>query len=291
MRILLTGSTGFLGRHILPMLLADGHFVIAHSYSDSLDFVHPNLVHYHSHICDIGRIEFPYPPELIIHLAAKGISKRSSDYSDLININVLGTLEVLRIAQRFNSKTIIAGSFAEYGGSANLYTHIPEDAPLLPTYPYAVSKASAYLLTKEISCSNNLDVSYLRFFSVFGDGQPPSYLWEDIRISARDQTQLRISPGDQLRDFVSVNSVLEVIRTLIQHGFSGFTTLNIGTGKALSVKNFALFWLRKWGAPDSLLQVGHFPYRNGEIMRFVPQVKPYIKEIILSSYDYSGLHS
>ena len=81
--------------------------------------------------------------------------------------------------------------------------------------------------------------------------------------------------AEQIRDFISVEQVAELLVNDISFNEveSGKPKIkNIGTGISQTLKEFSEFWWKKWGATGKL-HFGSIPYRNNEVMRFVPIIR------------------
>jgi nucleoside-diphosphate-sugar epimerase len=111
-------------------------------------------------------------------------------------------------------------------------------------------------------------------FSVYGVGQQESNLWPMIRRAALEGDDLPMTPGEQVRDFISVENVAEGLLALacdesVECGLP--RVHNLGSGRPQSVRQFADYWWREFGARGKLL-FGSLPYRSDEVMRYVAQV-------------------
>ena len=285
-KILITGASGFIGRKLIPYLLAENHELILHSFNQSLQLEYPNSFNLRCDICDIHS-QFESELDVIIHMASAGISNRSVDYDMLFEKNVKGTLKVLELARDRAASLVVLGSFSEYGKSANHYKFIPENAPLQPTYPYAASKAAMSILCDTYCNEHMINSRYLRLFNVYGDGMPSSYLWEVLRTASINNQEVYLSPGEQIRDFLHVSSVINVIISILRSSFIGCNTFNVGSGFPLSIRNFAEHWWATWDCDPSLLRFGSLPYRENEVMRYVPRVDKLLLDSIRIAHDYS----
>ena len=169
MKLFITGSTGFVGSHVLKQALKDGHQVLAHrrtpnsrpsvSLQTQPTWIEKPLSNINK--CDLNHID------AIIHLAATGVSPRTAPWNELNEINIGSTMDMCFLAKIINACIVISGSFAEYGLSGLRYDLIPANAPLEPTFPYAASKAAASILSLSYARSENLLLSYFRIFNAF----------------------------------------------------------------------------------------------------------------------------
>lgn len=275
MKILITGGTGFIGGYLIDSALKGNHQVTLLSrepikanskYIDKVE----NIV---SDIKDIDDLALS-PVDIIINLAATGLSPRIAKWMDLLEINVNSSLKLCKKAKEIGARFIQIGSFCEYGTSANNYELIPVNAPLQPTFPYAVSKATSYQLTTGYAFSESLEFAYLRLFNVYGEGQYEKNIWPALKKSALNNKDFKLTPGKQIRDFISVSEVARIIlkiSTLPSSYFIKPLVLNIGSGKPITILEFCEFWWKYWGAKGNLLP-GSITYRNNEVMRYVPYI-------------------
>jgi nucleoside-diphosphate-sugar epimerase len=173
-------------------------------------------------------------------------------------------------------RVIIAGTFAEYGRSADRYELIPPHASLEPTYGYAASKAAASVAVQAFAIEQKMELAYLRIFSAFGEGQYEGNFWPALRKAALAGDDFEMTLGEQIRDYMPVEKVAQsfwnaVTSLDITPGFP--YVANVGSGEPTSMKEFAEYWWKQWNASGAL-NYGALPYREGEVMRFVPQVTP-----------------
>ena len=200
--------------------------------------------------------------ECIIHLASAGVSPRKSEWDELEEVNIKGTLAMCRLAKKLKANIVIAGSFAEYGKSGLRYNEIPVDAPLEPTFPYAVSKSAGCQLALGFARSEGLSVAYLRIFNAFGLGQHESNLWPSLISAAKSGQDFGMTEGQQLRYAATELEMRE--------GFPFVS--NVGSGKPATVREFSEYWWKRCDAKGRL-KIGSVPYRDHEVMRFIPSLK------------------
>ena len=211
----------------------------------------------------------------IIHLASAGVSPRKAEWDELEEINVKGTLAMCQLAQRLNAKIVIAGSFAEYGKSGLRYDKIPVNAPLEPIFPYAVSKAAGCQLALGFARAEGVSLAYLRIFNAFGLGQHESNLWPSLISAAKSGQDFGMTEGQQLRDFIPVEDVANqfayaATELEMREGFPFVS--NVGSGKPATVREFSEYWWKRCDAKGRL-KIGSVPYRDHEVMRFIPSLK------------------
>jgi nucleoside-diphosphate-sugar epimerase len=275
MKIFVTGSTGFIGSHFLRQALAAGHKVVGSCRTTSLapanihgvDWIVGSLdelLPIHLHGCDV-----------FVHFAAAGVSPQQATRSQLTYWNVEVPLYLLEVASKAGVKRVVlAGSFAEYGRSAELFDLIPPQAPLLPTNHYASSKAACFVSAYGAAIELGLELCYLRIFSAFGDGQFASNFWPALKKAALAGEDFEMTPGEQIRDYIPVEAVAKqflhaVLRKDVLAGYP--YVRNVGTGQPVAMRDFAKKWWCHWEASGTL-KIGALPYRSNEIMRFAPLI-------------------
>jgi nucleoside-diphosphate-sugar epimerase len=276
-RLFVTGAPGFIGSHFVKHALAAGHEVVglrrsAESQPRIRLAQEPRWLT--KSLLDV-RPDDLAGADCLVHLAAAGISPRVAPWDELLQWNITAPLQLLATAHDTGvTRWVIAGTFAEYGAAGVRYEFIPPDAPLEPTYAYAASKAAGSVLFQTLARERQASLSYLRLFSVFGEGQHEENLWPMLRRAARAGEDLPMTPGEQVRDFVSVERVAtELLAACADPSVKpGVPRVrNFGSGHPQTVRQFAEHWWRRWEAPGTL-QFGALPYRTGEVMRFVPQI-------------------
>ena len=276
MKIFLTGGTGFIGSHVLKQLLASDIEVIAHRRKESSN---PNILISDSinwltkPISEIDVSDFQ-GVEVLLHLASHSVQYPFDSLENNILFNVIEPLGMFEKAYQAGvTKYVVAGSCFEYGLSGERYEYIPTEAPLEPTNDYATSKAMSFLAFRQFALNKKVSLSYQRIFHAFGEGQPDNRLWPSIKNAALDGKDLELTPGEQIRDFVPVE---EVAKKLIRASAAikvldrVILVENIGSGSPQSISEFAKYWWTHWKARGRL-RLGALPYRDYEVMRFVPE--------------------
>jgi nucleoside-diphosphate-sugar epimerase len=277
MNIFVTGSTGFIGSYVTEVLIGKGFKVFA-LRRDSRRVPRVNLsaepIWVEGDLTS-DLFEVLSSCDVLIHLAAHGIPPRSASWSECFQVNVQESMQLFECALRANvRRVIVCGSYAEYGSSGLRYDRIPPDAPLEPTDAYAASKAAASIGVTALCKKEKFELIYFRLFSAFGEGQHENNLWPSLKKAAQNGIDYEMTPGEQIRDFIPVNEVAEwfvkaVETTAINPGEP--VVLNLASGRPQTIREFATHWWDQWGAKGNL-KVGALPYRQYEVMRYVPLV-------------------
>lgn len=239
MNILITGGSGFIGKHLINRLLQDNHEIY------NLDKTTcANLPVANQKIIDIYDIDINDDIfkniDCIIHLAAMvSVPKSFDDPISSFGNNTFCTIKLLYAAHVHKiKKFIFSSSAAVYGSKEGT---VCENDATEPNSPYGLDKLVCEKYIQMYCQQWNIDYLILRFFNVYGDGQNPQYagVITAFNLAFQNKQPLIIyGDGEQTRDFVSVNDVCNYISKLI------ITTVkndifNIGTGKSISINNLA----------------------------------------------------
>jgi nucleoside-diphosphate-sugar epimerase len=276
MKIFVTGGTGFIGSHFINEAHSRGITVVALRRSGSL----PRVKLIEEPIWVDGQLDnfddkYLHGCESIVHLAAHTPNPPYDSYGNCFYWNVVATLNLFDKARKKGvSNFLVAGTCFEYGKSGERYEYIPTTAPLEPTSSYPASKVATSIALSAWSVENKVKVKILRIFQVFGEGELDSRLWPSLKFAAENGTDLEMTEGEQVRDFVPVQEVAtKFVEELNFFNMkeNSFLVKNVGSGKPQSIRDFAEFWWKKLGA-TGVLKFGELPYRDEEIMRYVPEI-------------------
>jgi GDP-4-dehydro-6-deoxy-D-mannose reductase len=233
-RVLITGATGFAGRHLVAACEAGGDEVVSAPPSRSLDLRDPAAT---------ARLVADTRPEVVYHLAARAhVGQSWQDPIGTVADNVAMTAAVLEAVKAGAPDAVVVsvGSGEEYGPPETVPT--TEHHPLRPQNPYAVSKASSGLLARFYADAHGLRVIHARAFNHAGPGQEPIYaianfarqFAEGLEAGADPITIVTGSP-DTRRDFTDVRDVVRAYRGLADRGEPG-TIYNVCSGVTRSAR-------------------------------------------------------
>lgn len=274
MRIFLTGGTGFIGSYVLRSALEAGHAVTALRRAAG-----PKI----SLLCEPDWLGCKMPEvtvadlaghDVLVHLAAVGVSPQKADWATLFRVNVTESLDLwLRAADAGIRHFLICGSCFEYGRAGERCDFIPPDAPLEPSSAYGASKAAATMAAVALARARNLSLTVARPFHTYGEGQHGENFWPSLRRAALAGDDFPMTAGEQVRDFLPVEEVAAAfIRLLDSPPPTGHPRLcNIGSGRPVTLRAFAERWWSQWKATGKL-KPGVIPYSSTEVMRYVPLV-------------------
>lgn len=276
MKLFVTGATGFVGSHFLQESLAQGYAVYALRRPGSQPRIPLNQepVWIDAALTDDLRATLK-DCDAVIHLAAHTPNVPYDTLENCLYWNLSVSLRFFQQAYDAGvRKFLVAGSCFEYGKAAERYAQIPVTAALEPTMSYPTSKAAASIAFYGWAVQMQVQLKFLRIFQVFGEGEDPKRLWPSLHRAALAGEDYPMTLGEQVRDFISVEDVAQrfVSELRFEDTPEGAPRIkHVGTGKPQTILSFSQYWWEQWAAKGSLLP-GAVPYRENEVMRFVPEM-------------------
>ncbi|MAG40247.1 hypothetical protein CMI41_04750 [Candidatus Pacearchaeota archaeon] len=251
-KALVTGSAGFIGGHLTDSLLKEGYQVMGvdNMYSGlestmDLHISYENFIPKYYDITDenIEGVFRDFNPDIVFHLAARpGVAQSVSDPIGSNYVNVNGTVNMLNLAKKYNTKRFVfSSSSSVYGGTKELPTR--ETCVLDPKSPYALQKKVGEDYCKLFSNIYDLDTVCLRYFNVFGPRQRADSAYAAVISAFCDNVKNNTNPiiygdGEQSRDFCFVENVVSanILAATCDAEFSG-DVFNIGCGGRVTVNS------------------------------------------------------
>jgi nucleoside-diphosphate-sugar epimerase len=281
---LVTGATGFIGRHLVAGLLDAGTRVIAlvrnpSRLPDRLRAAVDCIACTDWSEAGVRAALSAQPFERVFHLAAYGVRPSDRDPGPMVQINVDLPAALVRLCQERGASLVMAGTFSEYQRPGDEMP-LTEQSPLETAKTYGASKAKGGTKTGALATSLGVRLRHLRFFHVYGEGEASHRLLPSLVNGLARAERVPLSAGNQIRDFLYVKDAVEAcIRAaddMAAPDRAPTATWNVCTGKASSVRAFATTVAEAMGAPTQLLGFGDLPMRpddepylvgDGECMR------------------------
>jgi nucleoside-diphosphate-sugar epimerase len=275
MHVLVTGGAGFIGSHLVELLLQRGCTVCV--LDDFSSGSPARLAHFGSDVQVIeGDVRDPQAlatamqgAELVFHLAALvSVIQSVEQPAETFDVNLLGTLRVLEVARQNGvRRVVLASTCAIYGDTASL--PVRESDPPAPVSPYAASKLAAEEALKLYTRLHGLETVSLRFFNVYGPRQDPASPYAAVVprfiVALRAGRQPTIyGDGLQTRDFVYVGDIVAGLWAAATLSGVAGSVFNVGRGEETSVLDLA----QTIGACLGVAVNPAFaPSRDGEVRR------------------------
>jgi UDP-glucose 4-epimerase len=276
MKIVVTGGAGFIGSHVVELYVSRGHEVLI---VDSLvtgkrENLHPKARFFEldirdAKLADLIRSE---KPDVINHHAAQmDVRKSVTDPIFDAQVNILGTIELLKAARDAEVKKVlfVSSGGAVYGEQETFPA--PEAHPTWPVSPYGISKRSGELYAHFFQTEYGLKFVAFRYANVYGPRQDPH--GEAGVVAIFSGKMLRGEPvtvngdGKQTRDYVYVGDVARMSALALETDATG--PVNVGTSIETDVNVLAAM-IRD--AAGSKSEITHGPAKGGEQRRSVVDV-------------------
>jgi len=291
-KVLITGGAGFIGSHVADYLLARGDDVVLvdemNDYYDirikqaNLDLLHSKyggkpgrVVFYKGDICDerfMLEVFEKERPEWVCHMAARaGVRPSIQDPFVYIHSNIRGTTQLMELSHRFGVKNFVfASSSSVYGGSNSTYFSEEENVDN-PVSPYAASKKACELLAYTYHHLYKLNVSALRFFTVYGPrGRPDMAPFKFIDRVSRGLEIQKFGDGTSSRDYTYIDDIVDGVVRAIDRPHS-YEVFNLGKGDGTSLNEFITL-VQKYTGKEALIrqlpdQPGDVPYTCADVRK------------------------
>ncbi len=233
MRILVTGSAGFIGFHVCRRLLAEGHEVIGIDnfsayYDPALKEARNAVLEQHDNAFRVHRIGLEdkaaldaawdeAAPNAVIHLAAQAGVRYSIDHPETyVSANLIGTFNVLEAARRTPPKHLLAASTSSAYGANTDMPFRETDRAVHPLTLYAATKGATELMGHSYSHLFGVPTTFFRFFTVYGPwGRPDMALFKFTKAILAGEPIEIYGEGRMSRDFTYIDDLVESIVRLI----------------------------------------------------------------------------
>jgi nucleoside-diphosphate-sugar epimerase len=273
--VLVTGAAGFIGSKVCELLMQENCKIVAidniNNYYDqtvklyrlaalagiknwtpdmlfNCCFINNNMSFHKTDIEDVHSLKQLFEThnfDVVYHLAARaGVQPSLKNPQDYITTNAIGTTNLLSCMKEYGTKKIVLASTSSlYAGQKMPFT---EDLPVnTPLSPYAASKKAAELMAHSYHHLFNLDVSIVRFFTVFGPaGRPDMSIFRFIKWIDENKPVEIFGDGSQSRDFTFITDIAKgTIKAAKEVGYEIF---NLGGGRDPKDLNWTIDFICKY---------------------------------------------
>ncbi len=243
---LVTGAAGFVGWKVAELLLAGGHTVVGvDNLNDSYDVrlkewrlgqltgrpgfeFHRLDISRRGELAELWEIKAAQPFDAVVNLAARaGVRYSVENPWVYVETNTMGTLNLLDLCRRFGvAKFVLASSSSVYG-QVNPLPYQEDGNTDRPVSPYAASKKAAETLCYTYHYLHGLDVTVLRYFTVYGPaGRPDMLPFRLVQWISEGRPVMIFGDGSQSRDFTYIEDI--AAGTIAALAPVGYEAINLG---------------------------------------------------------------
>ena len=261
-RVLVTGATGFIGRHCLAPLQASGYEVHAVTSKPAFADDH-NATWHQADLLDrqqIGPLVETVAPTHLLHLA--WVVDPGTAYVSADNYRWLqSTLDLAtEFARCGGQRMTVAGTCYEYDQTYGLCSE--ERTPTCPDTIYGTCKNALRELLAAFCPTHDISLAWPRIFFLYGPGEHPRRLVSSVANALLRGEPANCSHGKQLRDFLYVEDLGEALVALLESDVQG--PINIGRGSPVELRQIVGKLGELIGRPD-LIRLGAIPARTHEV--------------------------
>jgi len=272
MKILVTGSTGFIGKHVIDYLLrfAEINIIVTSSNEEELKktFHKKKLTIipfdiYNNQNTNLDLYTLFDKPDKLIHLAWKGLPNYGETFH--ITENLVKDFDFLSNLIKNGLKDItITGTCFEYGMQEG---ELNENMPTIPKNFYALAKDTLRKMLEIFKVQNDFDFKWVRLFYMYGYGQSTNSLIPQLEMAINNGQQIfNMSGGEQIRDYLPVSEVAKnIAKIALQSEINGI--INNCSGSPQRVVDFVNQYLKN-NHKNINLNLGYYPYSVYEPMAF-----------------------
>jgi nucleoside-diphosphate-sugar epimerase len=273
MRVLVTGGTGFMGRHLVRALVARGDEVAVAGRRRREDLpagALPESVSYQA--ADLAvpgaaeAILAELQPERVFHLASAVDVARSLDALDVqVRVTQMAAVHVAQACLTHGvGRLVQVGTCEEYGNGPAPFRETQDPSPVSP---YSAAKVAATAFVRMLCTSFGLRAVVVRPFLTYGPGQESNLLIPALIRSALAGRDFPMTGGEQTREFNYVEDIVDgIVRAADAPGVDGLV-INVGCAEPRRIRDVAGLVLDLMGNPVRA-ELGKLPYRPGETWEF-----------------------
>jgi len=260
-RILVTGARGFIGRHVIPLLLERQYEVFAVGRTEPIG-IDPKVHWRNVNLFDAAQcraLMSEIKPQAMLHLAWNAIPGRFWHDPDNLDWVAASLLLTRAFADNGGQRAVYAGTCAEYDWSFSVLDE--QTTPLRPHTVYGHAKKTLYELLAASASRLGISMAWGRIFFLYGSGEASGRLVPDVISALLRGEPALCSEGSQLRDFMHVEDVARAFVELLETSVTD--SVNIASGQSLPLRDLILKIGSYLGRQD-LIQLGARPLQAGE---------------------------
>jgi nucleoside-diphosphate-sugar epimerase len=271
MKVLVTGASGYIGRHTLLPLLDSGCEVYAISRRREVDFEWPRGVNVLTlDLFDDAARQKTFAeiaPQWLLHLAWYTEHGKFWEAQENIAWLSLSIRMLGEFAQNGGQRVVVSGTCAEYHWNGEPCREA--STPLEPRSLYGICKATLFKFLEAGAAGLGLSYAWGRIFLLYGSSESEGRLIPATARALLEGRPALCTHGGQVRDFMHVEDVAGALVRILTSGVSG--PVNIGSGEPISVAQ-AISELARRAGRMHLLRLGALPPREDDVPILVPDI-------------------
>jgi len=245
MNILITGFNGFLGKNLYSFLKKKNYALFGigrKSRYFKYNYKNIRIKNIAIQNVTVKNIKsFNKKFSFIIHCAGSGIVNLPKKKHNLDNLNT--TKSILKYVNKYdkNCRVIAISSISIFG---NKKKSININSKKKPISSYARTKLYAEKICEYYYKKHNLNIAILRISSLYGNGIKKQFIYDSLE-KLYSNNNIFFGTGNEIRDFIHVKDVINLIFQVIKKNFSGFRIINCGSAKGYRIKNILKYIISK----------------------------------------------
>jgi CDP-paratose synthetase len=276
MKILVTGVTGFIGRHLLPKLAMNETIelmTVNRTLQKANDLLQINQCT-HILVDELDKIK-NFEPEIVFHLASMVTSRNDRDVLDeILASNILFGVKLLDILKECSAVKLFVntGSFAEYRLGVDKVDN---------AYLYTAAKTAFRQFVDYYSNLCGYKYIHIVPYTIYGGKDSQKKIIDYIIDSFSAETPVKMTKGEQILDFIHIDDVISFFVYIVNElnkflELPNGETLYLGTGKGTSIRKLAELLEQKYHQKANI-EWGGLPYRNRDVMYAVAPIEKLIE--------------
>jgi len=250
---LVTGGAGFIGSHVAEELLARGDtVVILDNFNDYYDpkikhnnikrIQHDNLTVIEGDIRDtelVNQLFAEHGITHVAHMAARANVRASMEQTSLyMDVNLTGSMNILEASKQNHVKQLVLASTSSVYGKTESLPFVESDTADRPLASYPASKRAVEILAHTYHHLNQMDVTVLRFFNVYGPAGRPDMMPMLLMHATQSGEQMTLfNGGDISRDWTYIDDTVDGVVAALDTPL-GYEVINLGVGNPIKLTDF-----------------------------------------------------